>query len=544
MKKLFLLTLFVAYVRVSAAATPPNIVLILSDDHSYPYLGCYGYEQLKTPNLDRFASQGMMFRRAFTSAPQCVPSRASIMTGRSPVAARITRFSSPLPREEITFPEILKGAGYYVGVLGRTYHLDGSGNQPKATEKTFQDNHLKTFKERFNYVDATGQANVPKRMEDFFDGRPQDKPFFLWVNFSDPHHPWDAGENPPDPAKLKLPGYWPDLPGLRGDFSRYLGEIEHADGDFQTVLDILQKRAGEKDFQNTLILFMGDNGMALPRGKGSLHEAGCNVPLLARWPGVIKTGGDSSALISGEDIGPTCLQAAGLPVPSRMSGVNFLPLLKGETFAGRQYLFAERGPHGSATFTLNSSSNGIDYSRMVRSATHKLIYNVTPGQRYAPVDSAGDPGWQEMTREHNEGKLAAPFEQIYFGARPVYELYDLQTDPNELKNLAGNPDAAAIENELKAALQQKMILDFDYLPLPIPRDADPGNNADNNNDRARTFLRLDANKDGKLSRDEFFVNRKPDEVALWFKARDVNNDKFISRDEYLANNIKRPEGLD
>ena len=537
MKKLLLLALFcLAFSRLCIAASP-NIVLVLSDDHSYPYLGCYGYDQLKTPNFDRFAREGMMFRRAFTTAPQCVPSRASIMTGRSPVAARMTRFSSPLPRDEITFPEILKSSGYYVGVLGRSYHLDGSGAQPKASEDVFAAHKLKTFKDRFDYVDSSAQQNVPKRIEEFFDGRPKDKPFFLWVNYSDPHHPWNSGQNPPDPAKLKLPGYWPDLPGLRSDFSKHLGEIEHCDGDFQTTLDILQKRAGETDFNNTLILFMGDNGMALPRGKGSLHEAGCNVPLLARWPGVIKNGGDSSALISGEDIAPTCLEAAGLPVPSRMSGVSFLPLLKGEKFEGRKYLFAERGPHGSATFTDKSSSNGIDYSRMVRSATHKLIYNVTPNLRYAPVDSGGDAGWQEMTRLHNEGKLAQPFEQIYFGPRPVYEFYDLVSDPNELKNLAGKPEVATIENELKVALQQKMILDFDYLPLPIPRDAEAGNN---NNDRAKAFAKLDTNKDGKLSRDEFSANRKPEDAAMWFKARDVNNDNFISRDEYLSNNVTRP----
>src|SRR5687767_14299005 len=98
-------------------AQRPNIVLILSDDHSYPYLGGYGYEGLKTPSFDRFAGEGLKFHRAFTTSPQCVPSRASIMTGRSPVASRITRFSSPLPREEITFPEILRrDAGYFTGV--------------------------------------------------------------------------------------------------------------------------------------------------------------------------------------------------------------------------------------------------------------------------------------------------------------------------------------------------------------------------------------------------------------------------------------------
>jgi arylsulfatase A-like enzyme len=134
MRFLLLLSSFVI-LSSSFAAERPNILFVLSDDHSYPFLGCYGRKEMKTPSLDRIAAEGMLFRRMFTGAPQCVPSRATIMTGRSPVAARITRFSSPLPRDEITFPEILKSdAGYFVGVCGRSYHLDGSGRAPAATE--------------------------------------------------------------------------------------------------------------------------------------------------------------------------------------------------------------------------------------------------------------------------------------------------------------------------------------------------------------------------------------------------------------------------
>ncbi len=114
---------------VAAAETArPNIVFILSDDHSAPFVGCYGNKDVKTPNLDRFAAEGMRFDRFFTGAPQCVPSRAVLMTGRSAVAARMTRFSSPLPRDETVFPELLRSeAGYFTGVCGRTYHLDGPG---------------------------------------------------------------------------------------------------------------------------------------------------------------------------------------------------------------------------------------------------------------------------------------------------------------------------------------------------------------------------------------------------------------------------------
>jgi len=532
---------------VQAASSKPNIVFVLSDDHSYPYLGCYGESEMKTPNLDRFAAEGIKFRRMFTAAPQCVPSRATIMTGRSPVACRITRFSSPLPRDEITFPEILRQqAGYFVGVLGRSYHLDGSGRAPEATSAVFEEKQMKTFPDRFNYVDATGQENVPKRMGEFFDQRPKDKPYFLWVNFSDPHHPWNTGKNPPPPEKVKVPGFLPDLPGVRGDMSRYLGEIEHADGDFQVVLDILKDRAG---LENTLIIFMGDNGMAFPSGKGNLHDPGLNVPLLAWWPGVIKPGGDSSALISGEDIAPTCLEAAGLKVPERISGVSFLPLLQGKAFKAREHIFAERGPHGSASFTENTTASAVDYSRAVRSDRYKLIYNITPNLRYAPVDSAGDPGWKEMVAAFENNQLASEFVKLYFTSpRPVYELYDLQEDPSELNNLYGRKELEEVEDSLKVALQRKMILDFDYIPLPIGPEtkgkgkAAPANSKGKKTDPAREkqFLQKDKNGDGKLSWEEFSAGRDSADAEGWFKARDVDGDKSLSREEFVASTVANP----
>lgn len=452
------------------AAAKPNIVFVLSDDHSYPFLGCYGRTELKTPNLDRFAAQGMMFHRMFTGAPQCVPSRATIMTGRSPVACRITRFSSPLPRNETTFPELLRQeAGYFVGVCGRSYHLDGSANATESDQAVFDAYGMRTFKDRFDYVEVSNQDHVPASMNEFFDQRPKDKPYFLWVNFNDPHHPWITGKNPPDPAKLKVPGFLADLPGVRQDLSAYEGEIEHCDGLFQNVLEIIQKRAG---LENTLFIFMGDNGLALPSGKGSLHDPGLNVPLLVSWDGMVKPGTESRALVSGEDIAPTCLEVAGVKVPDRITGVSFLPLLLGRSFPNeREYVFAERGPHGNATFTDTTTSGSVDYSRCVRSSRYKLIYNITPNLRYTPVDSAGGPAWKDMTRAHEQRRLAPEFETLYFTTpRPIYELYDLQQDPNELHNLYGQRSLDAVTQQLKLALQEKMIRDYDYLPLPVPKN--------------------------------------------------------------------------
>jgi N-sulfoglucosamine sulfohydrolase len=192
---------------LGAEPARPNILLLLSDDHSYPFVSCYGDTNVRTPVLDRLAGEGMRMHRFFTAAPQCVPSRAALMTGRSPVAARMTRFSSPLPGDEITLLELLRSeAGYTTGICGRSYHLDGSGNRAGAEIGAIIEKHnLRTFAKRVDFLNGCPDAEVPTQFAKFLDGRPADKPFFMWANFSDPHHVWNApAEFRPDPAQLKL----------------------------------------------------------------------------------------------------------------------------------------------------------------------------------------------------------------------------------------------------------------------------------------------------------------------------------------------------
>ena len=253
-----------------SAAEKPNVLFLLSDDHSYPYLSCYGDANVRTPVLDKLAGEGIKFRRFFTSAPQCVPSRAAYLSGRSPVAARITRFSSPLPRDVVTFPEVLKNeAGYYVGVVGRSYHLDGSmGKGDDGLGKFLFDGGYKTFADRFDVVQGGSDAQAVEQAAAFLEGRPKDKPFCLWVNFGDPHHPWSAPSSyRPDPASLKLPAHVPDLPGVREQYADYCAEVNRVDETAGKVLALLDRLGLAKD---TLVVFAGDNGQALPHGKGSL----------------------------------------------------------------------------------------------------------------------------------------------------------------------------------------------------------------------------------------------------------------------------------
>lgn len=451
---------------IHAAPSRPNLLFLLSDDHSYPYLGAYGDPNVRTPVLDRLAAEGMKFHRFFTGAPQCVPSRACYMTGRSPVAARMTRFSAPLPRDETTLPELLREkGGYHTGICGRSFHLDGSGKSGAAVQRVFQERGLKTFADRVDFLNTCPDPEVAGQVAAFLDARPKDRPFFLWANFSDPHHVWNApAEFRPDPASLKLPAHWPDLPGMREQVADYCAEINRVDRTVGEVLAELEKR-GLKD--ETLVVFAGDNGAALPHGKGSLYDPGSNVPFLVRWPGVVKAGGETRALLSGEDFAPTLLAAAGLEAGPKMSGSSFLPLLKGEAFTPRKHVFVERGPHGSTPVTSRTTNASYDLGRAVRGDRYKLIYNCTPWIPYAPVDSAGGAAWTQMAAAHAEGRLAPGVAATYFAApRPVYELYDLEADPSELENLSGRSELAGVEKELREALAEKMILDWDYLPLP------------------------------------------------------------------------------
>jgi arylsulfatase A-like enzyme len=283
--------------------------------------------------------------------------------------------------------------------------------------------------------------------------------------FNDPHRPLDrnAIPRPHDPAKLTLPAHYPDTQLVREDFARYYDEIGRLDSHFGQVMSILDER-GLAD--NTLVLFMGDNGSSQLRGKGTLFEFGIHVPMLVRWPGKVKAGSSTAELISGEDLAPTVLAAAGVEAPRDMTGQSFLNVLLGQAFPGRKCLYAERGAHGSS---LPNNSAGFDLGRCVVTKTHKLIYNAMWQIPYTPIDCANDAFWKELKQMNAEEKLSPLHARLLFSAtRPMFELYDLAADPNEFNNLAGVAESSAVERELKALLQEWMILERDFLPLPVP----------------------------------------------------------------------------
>jgi len=447
----------------------PNILFILSDDHSAPYLGSYGADWMSTPNLDQFAREGLLFERAFTAAPQCVPSRTALMTGRSPVAARMGRFSSPLPADVITAPEVLRTRGYYTGVCGRYFHLDGVNSPSPVTAQVYEKHQLRSWKSRVDFMDVSAQGRTPERFETFLKQVPKGSPWFFWINFNDPHHPWDTDAGKVDASKIKVPVHLPDLPGVRQDLASYCGEIERADRSFAELMSMLR---GQGQEANTLVIFMGDNGMAFPHGKGSLYDPGLNVPLIARWPGRIKPG-RTKTLISGEDLAATFMDAGGAAKPKGVSGRSFYPLLTGGKYEAREHIFAARLHHGNSPFEAETKAATFDLSRCVRSGRYKLIYNLTPQMEYWPVDSSGNASWQEMVASHKAGTLSREHEAAYFKRpRPVLELFDLEKDPGELHNVADVAEYNDVRQTLMAVLQEKLITDYDFVP-PVVMEAKP-----------------------------------------------------------------------
>ena len=208
---------------------------------------------------------------------------------------------------------------------------------------------------------------------------PEDKPFFLYFGFNQPHRGFSKEHEEIDPEKLSLPQDWPALPEVRIDYARYLNEVRDLDRGFGMVLDVLKEKKLE---ENTLVIFMGDNGEALLRGKGTLYDRGTHVPLIVRWPNRIEEGSQSEALISGIDLSATILEAAGLEMHETMDGLSFLPQLLGIESKPRTHLFAERGWHwGPITRT-----DGLDFSRSVTSTRYRYIYNALPDRSYTPVD--------------------------------------------------------------------------------------------------------------------------------------------------------------
>lgn len=451
----------------------PNILLILSDDHSFPHVGAYGANECErlglTSNTDALAREGMRFDRAYTAAPQCAPSRTAIFAGRSPVGLAATRFAHPARANVPFFTDVLRDSGYWVGLDGRHQHLDGKLRDLPAVSDTLVELGMRgpRFERRFDHFvqsnPTKGKAlsQVGETVSAVLKSLPEGRPWFLYFGLTQPHRPWGDDHDGIDPASLVLPPDWPDLPEVRLDYARYLAEVRDMDTGVGLIMKALNDHGAD---ENTMVIFMGDNGEALLRGKGTLSTRGTHVPLLIRWPKTVKPGSVSDALISGVDLAPTILAAAGLEKAEGMTGMSFLPLLEGRAFESRECIFAERGWHAGPIVR----TDGFDLSRSVTTRQYHFIYNAIPERQFGPVDmTQRNVAWEAIKTAYANGELSDLHERLYFRTpRPIFELYDLTADPHQLTNLAGNEQTMKFEKELRSRLDRWMVLESDYLPLP------------------------------------------------------------------------------
>ncbi len=428
----------------------PNFILIIADDMAWDDSGAFGRSAIRTPNIDRLARAGMRFNRAFVTTSSCSPSRASIITGRYPHSTDAEQLHWSLPAEQTTFVELLKNAGYWTAAAGK-WHL---GEEIKDRFDTVKEASSAGFRlpiEQSGAAAAGGQQTAASGSDGSgatewvatLRNRPKDKPFFLWLASLDPHR--NYRENiiaaPHRPADVYVPPYLPDLPEVRRDLALYYDEIARLDSYVGEVLAELE-RQGEAD--NTLMMFLSDNGRPFPRDKTTLYDSGIKTPLIAKWPGTIKAGGATNSLVSTVDIAPTITELAGLKFAPSFQGKSFVSVLKNPRSEIRDAIYAEKNWHDYE-----------DRARAVRNARFKYIRNYyTDLPLTPPADAVRSPTFTAMRELSGQGKLTPEQMRIFTKPRRAEELYDTEKDPHELRNLVGDPKHTGTMSNFREKLKK------------------------------------------------------------------------------------------
>jgi len=413
------------------AVRKPNMILLLSDDHGILDSGCYGSKVVRTPNIDRLAGEGMRFRRAFTGTAMCTPSRSMLYTGLFPHRNGAHRNHSAIRAGVKTLPQYVSELGYRVALAGKK-HI--------KPIKSFPFEFLK-LNELGEYLREVGT-----------------EPFCLVIATHDPHGPYK--KLPPgkgyDPSGVNIPPYLVDTPETRQIIADYYNSVADLDRQVGVYLDLLRKRGLE---ENTLFIYASDNGTGFPFAKWTLYDAGLNLPFIARWPGRIKPGVVTDAMISFVDVLPTFMEVAGGTAPKTLDGRSFLSVVEGKKIAHRDLIFG--------THTTRGIISGSEFPiRCVRTKTHKYIRNLKPSGTFTNILTHGRSKkkggaaafWKSWLRLADRDSFAAERVKLY-QHRPAEELYDLRTDPFELKNIAGDPSQkellATLRDELKKWMKQQ-----------------------------------------------------------------------------------------
>jgi arylsulfatase A-like enzyme len=446
-----------------AAAERPDIVVFLTDD-----LGCldtapYGERAIRTPHFQRLADAGLTFDRACVASPSCAPSRAALLTGLMP-ARNGAEANHSRPRAELKkWPAWFQDLGYEVVAFGKVSHYR------HTAEYGFDHYAHDTF---HDHAAIPAAIEFLKRRD-----RARSKPLCLLVGSNWPHVPWPEKDLGYDPAQLPLPAGSIDTPETRSWRARYAAAVTKADEELGLVYDAAQRQLGP----GTLFVFSSDHGAQWPFAKWNCYEAGVRVPLIIAWPGLVRPGTRTAALVSWVDLLPTLVESAGGAAPDGIDGRSFLPVLRGELTAHRDYVFTTHSGDGNWN---------IYPARSVRSERWKYILNLHPEFAFTThIDLPGNLGQRAYFSTWEAAAGSNPAAEAIvrrYHARPAEELYDLAADPHEQQNLAADPQHAAVLQDLRAELEQWMRAQGDRRtvfgeprllsdPASYGPDAPPGN---------------------------------------------------------------------
>jgi N-sulfoglucosamine sulfohydrolase len=445
MKKvlLMIITVVVFNINICAQEFKPNFIIIIADDISWDDFGCYGNAQVKTPNIDHLAENGIRFNNTYLTASSCSPSRNSILTGRYPHNTGAAELHTQPPVEMLSFPEFLRQGGYYSAMSGK-FHMGDYANRG--------------FDDKITDLDLVGNGGQEMWVSQL-KSRPKDQPFFMWFAAYDAHRPWGpnqfSGTHHPD--SVVPPVYFADRPGTRADLAAYYDEVFRFD---HYVGEVVKELESQGVLQNTLIIVMSDNGRAFPHSKTRVNDRGMKTPFVVYWPKKITTSAISESLISVIDIAPTILSLAGLQIHEQFQGQSFEKVLDKPETPFRNYVFAEHNWHDYEA-----------HQRMVRDKDYMYILNSRPNlSQTGPADALEGQTYADLFVLKQKGKLTAIQSDIFVTPRPFEELYSYELDPEQFINLASHPEYQVKLEHLRGILQKWMEETGDNVPTNITRD--------------------------------------------------------------------------
>ena len=406
----------------------PNIILYVGDDHGMNDAGCYGNPVIRTPGLDMLAREGTRFPLAFCTTASCSPSRSVILTGTYNHANGMYGLQHSVHHFQSfdtvrSLPVMLGEAGYRTALIGK-YHV---------------------WPEAVYHFDSQMKGGAPRQMAEEVRDFMVDtggRPFFLYFCPTEPHRPFRRdGADTINPDEVIVPPHLPDTPECREELARYYMSMQRCDSGLLRLIEILKEMG---HWEDTVVVYISDNGMPWPGAKTTVYEPGIHLPCVIRDPQQEKQGGVCNAMISWVDITPTLLDYAGvLPEARKLQGRSFRDALREQQPAGWDEIYASHTFHEVTMYYP---------MRAIRTRTHKLIWNIAHGLEYPfASDLWGSETWQGVLRRRDTQYGKRTVEALVH--RPRFELYDLENDPDEIVNLAESPEHAALCTDLQQRIR-------------------------------------------------------------------------------------------